>query len=68
MVERMETPRLKDIDEMATILRVPKSWLYGQTRRRGPGAIPVLRVGKHLRFDFDAVIAWLEERAAARES
>lgn len=66
MAERMEIPRLKDIDEMAAILKVPKSWLYGQSRRRGPGAIPVLHVGKYLRFDPDAVIAWLQERAANR--
>lgn len=66
MAGRIEIPRLKDIDEMATILRVPKSWLYGQTRRRGPGAIPVLHVGKYLRFDAEAVIAWLEEKAANR--
>ena len=57
---------LKDIREMARILKVPKSWLYGQTRLRGPGTIPRLYVGKYLRFDPAQVIAWLQEKAANR--
>ena len=51
-----------DVDEMAAILKVPRSWLYAQTRRKGPDAIPVLRVGKYLRFLPPEVIGWLERR------
>jgi len=34
------------IDELAKKLKVPKSWIYGQTRQTGAGTIPRLRVGK----------------------
>lgn len=57
---------LKDIREMSQILKVPKSWLYGQTRQRGKGTIPHLRLGKYLRFRPSDVIAWAEQRAASR--
>lgn len=50
-----------DIDEMATILKVPVSWIYAQTRRKGSHTIPVLRVGKYLRFVPCEVIGWLRE-------
>ncbi len=48
------------IDELAEKLRVPKSWIYGQTRRKGPDCIPCVRVGKYLRFREQDVMAWLE--------
>ncbi|MCK5507651.1 MAG: helix-turn-helix domain-containing protein [Desulfobacterales bacterium] len=51
---------LKTISEMASILRVPKSWLYAKTRQKGKNTIPCLRVGKYLRFRSDAVLAWIE--------
>ena len=60
------TVDLKDIDELAAILRVPKSWIYGQTRLKNLDGIPYLRVGKYLRFDLSAVIGWLEKRTASR--
>jgi excisionase family DNA binding protein len=47
------------IEEMAETLKVPKSWLYSRTRETGPGAIPRLKVGKYLRFDYQAVMDWL---------
>lgn len=52
--------RLVDIEEMARILGVHHDWIYARTRKR-PAEIPCVRVGKHLRFDPDAVIAFLSE-------
>jgi excisionase family DNA binding protein len=52
------------IDEMASKLKVKKTWLYGQTLRKDKGAIPRLKVGKHLRFDSEAVERWIRERNA----
>lgn len=49
-------------DEMAEILRVPRSWLYGLSRKRGKGSIPLLKVGKYLRFRESEVLAWLDSR------
>jgi excisionase family DNA binding protein len=47
------------IEEMAETLKVPKSSLYSRTKETGPGAIPRLKVGKYLRFDYQAVMDWL---------
>jgi len=47
------------IDEMADVLRVPKSWLYGVTRKKGKGTIPMIRVGKYIRFEEDKVLEWI---------
>lgn len=38
---------LLTIEEMAAVLKVPKSWLYSRTCRN---EIPHVKVGRHLRF------------------
>jgi len=53
--------------EIAQRLRVPVSWIYGQTRQKGPGTIPVLRVGKYCRFVEGEVLQWLQEKQAEAE-
>jgi len=50
------------IAELARRLKVQKSWLYSRTRKTGPGSIPRLRLGKYLRFDYQAVLNWLREQ------
>ena len=50
---------LLTVEELAERLRVPVSWIYDKTRRKGPDSIPCLRVGKYLRFDAGAVMSWL---------
>lgn len=47
--------KLADIDEAATFLGVPKSWLYDRTRRN---AVPLIRLGKYVRFDLTELEAW----------
>jgi len=53
---------LLDPQEMADRLHVPLSWIYSETRRREPDAIPVIRVGKYCRFVESEVMAWLKSR------
>lgn len=55
---------LLTIEELAATLKVKKSWIYGQTRRRAEDRIPQVRVGKYLRFKIDDVTAWLEKNRA----
>jgi excisionase family DNA binding protein len=57
---------LLSVDEMAALLRVPKSWIYGQTRLKNEDPIPYLMVGKYLRFRPHKVFAWLERRTLSR--
>ena len=58
----MEHNDLLTINEMAEKLKVPKSWLYSRTRESGPGTIPMLKVGKYIRFRLNEVMAWIEKK------
>ena len=53
---------LLTVDELAEMLKVPKSWLYSRTRETGPGSIPRINVGKYRRFRLDDVMDWLEKQ------
>jgi len=53
---------LLTVDELAKILKTPKSWVYGKSRQTGPGAIPRIKVGKYLRFELDKVMVWLKRQ------
>jgi len=49
---------LLTIDELAAELKVKPSWIY---RRTGMGGdMPVLRLGRYLRFDRQAVLEWVK--------
>lgn len=50
---------LLTVDELAAQLRVPTSWVYDHVRE-----IPHLKLGRHVRFEQDAITAWLRERSA----
>ena len=53
---------LWDVDDVSAYLGVPVETLYGWRKKRtGP---PAGRVGRHLRYDPDAVRAWFREQAA----
>ncbi len=49
----------KTLNELAEILKVKKGWIYGQTFKKGPGSIPRLKIGKHLRFDLGEIEKWI---------
>ena len=41
---------LLTFEEIAQKMKVPKSFFYAPCRRKGPDAIPCLRIGKYLRY------------------
>ena len=49
-------------DDVAALLRVPKSWVYERTRRRGPQRLPFVKLGKYVRFELEAVRAFLAQQ------
>jgi hypothetical protein len=61
----MGTLEAKDIltpAQLAKRLQVKVSWIYESTRGRGRFGgppLPVLRVGKYLRFSWPDVVEWL---------
>ena len=52
-------------EELAQRLKVSVAWITEKRRPRCPNPIPALPIGKHIRFDWDSVVRWLEECAAA---
>jgi len=50
---------LLTVEELADRLKVPASWIYQRTRRRGCDRLPHIKIGKYLRFEAEAVAAWL---------
>lgn len=57
----MQDQELLTIQEMAEKLKVKRSWLYFRTMQTGDNAMPRVRIGKYLRFNPGAVMAWIEK-------
>ena len=51
---------LLTVGEVAQSLKVPVSWVYERTRRRGSERMPHIKLGKYLRFELTSVRSWLE--------
>jgi len=52
--------RYLNIEQVADILGVPKSFIYRRTARGHDDPIPHYRIGGHLRFKLDDVEEWIE--------
>jgi predicted DNA-binding transcriptional regulator AlpA len=54
-------------DQLAARLQVSKSWIFEQSRARAKARnthpLPVIRMGKYLRFSWRAVSEWLLTRS-----
>jgi excisionase family DNA binding protein len=53
---------LLTVKEVANLLRLPASWVYERTRKRGLERIPGFRLGKYWRFREADVLAWLDRQ------
>src|SRR5258707_11633618 len=60
-VER-DNDRLLTIQQVADLLHVPASWVYGRTRRRSIERLPGIRLGKYWRFREEEIHAWVESQ------
>lgn len=57
---------LLTVDELASLLKVPKSWIYSHTRKRGAARLPHVKLGKYLRFFESEVRAFLDSQTKRR--
>ncbi|HXZ32580.1 MAG TPA: helix-turn-helix domain-containing protein [Terriglobales bacterium] len=55
-----QSDELMTVAEIAGFLKVPVSWVYERTRRRGIDKLPHVRLGKYLRFDPAEIRGWLQ--------
>ena len=57
-----ETDQLLTVHEVAGLLHVPVSWVYGRMRKRSQERLPAYRLGKYWRFREAEVLAWVESQ------
>lgn len=62
METNVREDKLLTVNEVAEILKVTRSWVYGHTRGTSEDRIPGFRVGKYWRFVEADVVAWLAAR------
>jgi excisionase family DNA binding protein len=60
MLIQQDSGRLLTIKQVAELLQVPQSWVYGRTRARDRYRLPGMRLGKYWRFRESDILAWLE--------
>ena len=60
--------RLLTVEDVAVLLHVPVSWVYGRTRKRSVERLPGYRLGKYWRFREDEIHAWVEDQRGASRS
>lgn len=46
--------------ELAQKLKVPLSWIYDRTRKKGPESIPHYKLGKYIRFSESEVLEYMK--------
>ena len=54
--------RLLTVEQVAHLLNVPVSWVYGRTRKRSLERLPGYRLGKYWRFREEDVGAWIKSQ------
>ncbi|HKW87889.1 MAG TPA: helix-turn-helix domain-containing protein [Candidatus Acidoferrales bacterium] len=59
---------LMTVQQVAELLQVPVSWVYGRLRQRSLGKLPAYRLGKYWRFDKEEVLAWLAQQCEGRKA
>lgn len=59
---------LMTVQQVAELLQVPVSWVYGRLRKRSLQKLPGYRLGKYWRFDREEVLAWLAQQREGRKA
>ncbi|HWO27223.1 MAG TPA: helix-turn-helix domain-containing protein [Candidatus Acidoferrum sp.] len=54
--------QLLTVREVAEMLRVPVSWVYGRMRKRSREQLPAYRLGKYWRFREEEILAWVRRQ------
>jgi excisionase family DNA binding protein len=53
---------LLTVHDVAELLRVPASWVYGRMRKRSTQRLPAYRLGKYWRFSESEILAWVKRQ------
>jgi len=52
--------RFLTVHEVADLLQVPVSWVYGRMRARSTDKLPAYRIGKYWRFREEEIVTWMQ--------
>src|SRR5229473_3181328 len=58
----IDPSQILTLSELAERLKVSERWVYEKSRRRCLNPLPVIRIGRYLRFDWLEVSAWLRQQ------
>lgn len=61
VAETTFSEELLTVAEISQFLKVPVSWVYERTRRRGLDQLPHFKLGKYLRISKKEVLDWLQK-------
>ena len=67
MEKQREQVEILTISEIAARLKMKPSFFYAPVRRKGPEAIPCLKVGRYIRYRLPDVMAWIERQNEGRD-
>ena len=59
---------LMTVQQVAELLQVPVSWVYGRLRKRSLDKLPGYRLGKYWRFEKEEVLAWRGQQREGRKA
>jgi excisionase family DNA binding protein len=59
---------LLTVQQVAALLQVPVSWVYGRLRKRPLERLPGYRLGKYWRFDKEEVLSWVAQQRTDRQA
>jgi excisionase family DNA binding protein len=59
---------LLTVRQVAELLQVPVSWIYGRMRKRSLERLPAYRLGKYWRFQRNEVLEWVAQHQSKREA
>jgi excisionase family DNA binding protein len=66
--ERTASNRLLTVEEVASLLHVPVSWVYGPMRKRSLERLPAYRLGKYWRFREEEIHAWVKRQSRSHHA
>jgi excisionase family DNA binding protein len=58
--EKRDERHFLTVREVAELLQVPVSWVYGRMRKRSSEQLPAYRVGKYWRFREEEILTWVK--------
>lgn len=59
--------RFLTVHEVADLLQVPVSWVYGRMRGRSTDKLPAYRIGKYWRFREEEIVTWMQSHRRASD-